>query len=251
MKKYSKKIAIILVLALTLVIAVPALAASQQTIVTGNYEEPEIDVTITATGAVSAVINPFALPWAIESDAGIELSPKLKNSQIVTAIPIAAYSMSEVDLDVGAKVVGETLGNEFLLASEKPASDSTMKTGLVYLEMQTVSDLAYTSTPDTNTIGDLDGTKIVTELNNWTRVPYRETNKNQLIVSAIEGSKSGMCTLKAAVDASGAKLTEPAPNGYMIARLSGDVVKNPTGGWSEDDGVKVPITWTFEPHMGA
>lgn len=248
MKKYSKKIALILVLALTLAIAVPVLAA-QQTIVTGEYEDPVIDVTITATGDVGAVINPYALPWAVTTDDGTELAAKLKNSQIVVAKPLAAYSMSEVDLNVGAKVLGEVVGDEFRLSSEKPDSESTMKSGLVYLEMKSVDDLGYTNTPDTSAcIGDLNGAKIVKALNDWTREPYSESKATQLVVSTREASKTGMCTLKAAVDASGNKLATPATTGgYMVARLSGDMVKAPTVPWKETDGVKVTITWIFEP----
>ena len=248
MKKYSKKIALILVLALTLAIAVPVLAA-QQTIVTGAYEDPVIDVTITATGEVGAVINPYALPWAVQTDNGTELASKLKNSQVVVAKPLAAYSMSEVDLKVGAKVLGEVVGDEFRLASEKPESDSTMKSGLVYLEMKTVDDLGYSNTPDASLcIGDLEGSKIVAALNDWAREPYMESKANQLLVGTREVSKTGMCTLKAAVDASGNKLTAPATTGgYMVARLSGDMVKAPTIPWKATDGVKVTITWIFEP----
>lgn len=249
MKKYSKKIALILVLALTLAIAIPALAAGgQKTIINGLYEDPEIDVTLT-TGTISAVINPYGLPVELKADDGSTVLGKIKtNSQIVTATPLVGYSLSEVDLKVGATVIGEPVG-DFRLAIEKPAADSTMKTGLVYLEMKTVNDLGYTTATDTTAqIGALTGSKILTELNGWAKKEYAETNADQLIVNTREASKSGMCTLKAAVDASGNKLTTPATTGgYLLARLSGDVVQKPTTEWVATDGLNVTISWTFEP----
>ncbi len=248
MKKYSKKIALILVLALTLVAAVPVLAAGgQQTVINGLYEDPTIDVVLT-TGTISAVINPYGLPVELKADDGTTVLGKIKDSQIVAATPLVGYSMSEVDLDVGATLVGEAVG-DFRLASEKPEADSTMKTGLVYLEMKTVNNLGYTTSPDTATcIGSLTGSDILTALNGWAKKDYAETNTDQLLVSSREATKNGMCTLKAAVDASGNKLTTPATtDGYLLARLSGDVVKSPREEWVPTDGVNVTISWIFEP----
>lgn len=250
MKKYSKKIALILVLSLTLAIAIPVLAATDpafQTEIDGKYEAPTIDVVLT-NGTVDAIINPYALPVDLKAEDNTTSIGKIKNSQIVTAKPLVGYSLSEVDLNVGATVIGVPTGT-FRLASEKPEADSTMKTGLVYLEAKTVNDLGYSTSPDTTTyIGSLKGEKILTELNNWAKKDYRESNKDQILVGTRQASQSSMCTLKAATVAADGTKTIATTNGYMLARLAGDIVKAPTDEWVAADGVTVTISWTFEPN---
>lgn len=248
MKKYSKKIALILVLALTLAIAIPVLAANSfETVIDGKYQDPTIDVVLT-TGTISAVINPYGLPMDLMADDNTTSLGKLKNAQVVTAKPLVGYSMSEVDLNVGATIIGAPTGT-FKLASEKPESDSTANTGLVYLEAKTVNDLGYVTGSDTTTqIGQLTGSKVLTELNGWAKKDYRESNKDQLLVGTREATQNTLCTLKAATVAADGTKTIATSNGYMLARLSGDIVKAPKVAWVAADGVKVTISWTFEPN---
>lgn len=243
MKKYSKKVALILVLALTLAVAIPVLAAGEKTEINGAYAEPVLAVSLPAD--TSAVINPYGLPVSIKTDSNVEIADKMMDSQIVAAKPLFGYSTCEVDLDIGATVVGVP-SSSFRLSTEKPESDSTLKTGLVYFEMKTVDDLAYTTTPDTTCIGSVKGEKVVQALNAWAKKAYSESNTDQVIVSARPTTKNGMCTLEKGVKQVDGSY-KPATNGYFVARLTGDLVKAPTDPWKETDTLDVTITWIIEP----
>lgn len=250
MRKHSKKIALILILALTLVAAIPALAAN--TVVLGQYEIPDIQVVIPTDG--EAVINPLKLPVAIKADDGTTVIGKLTTDpgQVATR-PLIGYNMSEVDLSIGATVSGEPRG-DFRLATAKPAASDTTKSGLIYLEVQaSTTDLGYVLGQDANTspattvCGGLTGTTVLTALDAWSHTAYNDA-ANQLVVGTRPVEKSNMCEIAQATDTDGdGVLDTPAATGYFMARISGDVVPSPTSEWVERDGFKVNITWNIEP----
>ncbi len=242
MRKYSKKIALILVLALTLAVAIPVLATD--TVITGRYKEIKLEVVLPSS--TTAIINPYGLPVEIKSDSGASLG-KVTGNQIVADKPLVGYSLCEVDLDVKATITGEAQG-DFRLATAAPLATDTTKSGLVFFEMKAVSDLGYTLTPDANAIGSLDGAKVYNELNTWGKTQYAASNKNQVLVGTrAVTTEDPLCTLKAGTKDANGVVTEPSANGYFVARLNGDVVDTPREEWVATDGVNVTITWIIAP----
>ena len=238
MKKYSKKIALILALSLTLALAIPALA--QDTVINGSYQATEIKVSVPTNA--TAIINPYALPVTINDDNGAPISKEVENSQIVVTQPILGYNWGKIPLSVGASVLGTPKG-DFRLALEKPSSDTTTKTGLVFFEIKTGVDLGYATTPDTVPLGAFAGEKVVDALNAWTTPAYKSSAKDQILVGTRAASKSEMVTLKGVDTTTG----EPVQDSCFIARLNGTIVKAPKEAWVAADGLEVTITWTFEP----
>lgn len=245
MKKYSKKLALILVLSLTLAIGIPALAADGTTEITGTYDPPVVAVLL--PGNTTAIINPYGLPVDIYADNGNDVVGTMEKNQIVAVKPLAGCNLSKVDLNIGASVIGSPSAN-FRLATEKPDAESTQKTGLVYLEVKAVDDLGYSSTPDTalvgKAIGNFDGEKIVNALNGWEKSTFtgEEGSDSQVLVKTTAVKKTGLATLKAA-DASGA----PVSQSYFVARLGSDIVKAPKEAWANTDKLDVTVTWILEP----
>ena len=242
MKKYSKKLALILVLSLTLAIGIPAVAADGTTEITGTYDPPVVAVLL--PGNTDAIINPYGLPVDIYADNGNNVVGTMEKNQIVAATPLAGCNLSKVDLKIGASVIGSPSAN-FRLATEKPDAESTLKTGLVYLEVKAVDDLGYTNTPDTSVnIGNFDGAKIVNALNTWAKSTFtgEEGSDSQVLVKTTAVKKTGLATLKAA-DASGA----PVSQSYFVARLGSDIVKAPRKERAATDKLDVTVTWILEP----
>ncbi len=245
MRKYSKKIALILVLALTLVAAVPVLAKTSDTVITGRYKDIQIEVVVPSS--TTAIINPYGLPMDITDDNGASLG-KVSDNQIITATPLVGYSMCEVPVDINVTVTGEPQG-DFRLALEKPTTTDTTKSGLVYFEIKPVNDLGYSGSTDTNPIGKLVGSKVYTELKNWSKGSYSASATNQVLVGTrAVTTTTPVCKLNAAQTDTNGKVTGPATtNGYFVARLNGDIVGTPRDEWVTSDGVNVTISWIITP----
>lgn len=249
MKKYRKKIALILVLALTLAIAIPALAAPTKTVIDGVYEDPDIQVVIPTAG--EAVINPYSLPVKVNADDGTTLLGSVTKVSQVATRPLVGVNLSEIDLSVGATVSGTVTGN-FKFATSAPSKTSTAKTGLVYLEVKaSPDDLSYGVSSDTATTicNGFDGTAVLDALNNWALpAKYSASDKDKVIVNTKAVTKTGMCTIKAGTDSDGDNVIDtPDAGGYFLARLNGNVAQKPKEEWVVADGFTANITWVFEP----
>lgn len=245
MKKYSKKVALILVLTLVLATAIPALAVGRSTTITGEYEDVEIAVSVPST--ISATLNPYGLPVKVFADDTTTEIATLKTPGQVATQPIVGANLSDIKLSVGASVTATPSGG-FSFAQKK--EDVKNKAGMVWLQMQQVKkDLAYQTTPDTETaVCGFTGTNVVTQMNSW-KLPtkYSATDKASLLITsaATGSSKEAMCTLLPI------KNGAPDPKGgCFMARLVGDIVKkqsDPDNDWDVQDGFTLTITWTFEP----
>lgn len=253
MKNNRKKIALILVLALTLAIAIPALAA-QTTRVVGKYEVPAIEVIIPTSG--QAVINPYKLPIKIMADDQSTIG-NLKNAGQIATRPLVGVNLSEVDLDIGATVVGEATG-DFILTAEAPANTVKTKSGQVYLDLANANyDLGYDTTiagSSTAVCGGFNATAVMSALEGWTEADYNKDSPatNHLLVSARADSKQHMVTIKAMTDSDSDGAVDTIPSdGYFMARLIGKVTVMPTEEWTVRDGVNTTITWIIEPTPAA
>lgn len=246
MKKYSKKIALILVLALALVTAIPALATS--TVIDGEYDP--IPLSVIVPGNVDAILNPFGLPVKIMADDGATNIGSLTNPGQIATKPLVGVNMSEVDLYVGATVTGTPRGN-FKFATSAPSKTATTNTGLVYLQVKASSaDLAYSTTVDTTTVcGGFDGTAVLGELNGWALpAKYSASDADKLIISTRESTKSEMCQIKKGIaSVSGGDVDTPDAKGYFVARVTGNIVQKPKTAWVTGDGFTANITWEFTP----
>lgn len=248
MKKYSKKIALILVLALVLATAIPALAATEfKTTIEGAYEDIDLQVLVPTT--IQAVLNPYGLPVKIDADDGTPLDSLTSPGQIATK-PLVGANLTDVNLKVGATVTGTQKG-QFKLVTSAPSKTAKTNTGLVYLEMKSASNLGYVVDPDTNsaTLSNyFDGASVMTEMNKWT-LPTKYNSKQHLILSNGKATtKSGMCTITAGTaSVEGGEIDTVSENGYFMARLTGSIVQKPTNPWVANDGFTAAITWEFEP----
>ena len=135
MKKYSKKVALILALALTLAMAIPALAT--QTNIQGAYTatgDQVINVAISGGSTVRAMLNPGGFTadiYDIEGDVESGVIGRLEPSGEITTMPIVGINMGGSPVKIRATVTGALNGN-FKFASSVPTQKST--TGLVFLE---------------------------------------------------------------------------------------------------------------------
>lgn len=262
--KNKKLAALALSSVMSLSLATPAFASDYSTRITSVYNQPVLAVTVPATG--TATINPYGLPVKVmsqETDASQRKALATISNQKITTMPLAIYSKSEVNLLVGASVVGEPQGNLKLATAAIPAN-STTNTALVYLETKTstLTQTALAGENDTDKIGPFKGTTtsgsttspnttVVKEIENWAPTTYNPSARNQAIV-ALEpttGSpkiKTGIGYLTKA-DNSG----NLARGGAMWFRLAGDVVANPKEAWTASDGVNVTVAFTFLPTESA
>lgn len=250
MKKYSKKVALILVLALILATAIPALAATKHTTeITGAYEAQEIAVLV--PGSVNAVINPYRLPVkAYLDDGSVYAETELEKPGQIATNPIVGANLGKLNLSVGATVIGKPKGN-FKFSTSAPTSSTTTNTGLVFLQVKAAGGLndAYTVDRDaSNAISKLDPAKVMAEINKWTpEETYSSKDTDKVLVGTKAASKTGFCTIEAGTAGEDGEIAAPSAKGYFVARLGGSVVQRPATDWSEEDGFGVSITWIFEP----
>lgn len=268
MKKFRAKIALILVLSLTLAVAIPVLA-DQTTKITGKYEAPAIEVVIPTTA--SAVINPFGLPVQVLAEDGRTPLGYVgeDGTSLVVTRPLAGYNASLFDLDVSASVVGTPKGGLTLdgtagaVTTKKSVINFEMKTNTYELDSDTYTwyyNAADAKTNKDKVIGQLDGALILGALNEaWSGQQTVQVGTTATSVPAITVKKG-----EEVEDALGRKTIEPADDGIFFARLSGEVAEEPNAvdskgneittekvKWAALDGVDVNIAWTIKLHKEA
>lgn len=245
--KSKKLVLMALVIVLTLSLAIPAIMAANETVISGKYEEIVLDVVLMPTG--KAVINPYGMPVkALDTQSTPqEIAGKtLKTAGKIATQPLVMYNKTDVDLSVGATVSASGVsGLELSTSTVSPTSAD--KKAQVYLEAQqdtTLTGTDYTITADTaGFIGTVDGAKLVDAFNAWPASTYNQTNANQVIVNPESPiTKKGIATMtKADVDG------KPQAGSYVLYRLGGNCSEEPEVAWKTTDKFDVKVAFSFTP----
>lgn len=212
--------------ALALSMATPAFA-SNKSVITGNYKEVRLAVTVPSTG--KAVINPYGLP--------ISLSEKysISGQGISNAAPLTVQNRSAVPLKVNVSIAATKTGNFAFETATSIDSTETGNKGLVKFEMFPAPALTETTLENEDALiggfAALDSANALPanglQLKGVTGSPDEATN----ILTLREGSADG--SLQA--------------GGAAYFRLTGKAVKAPTTPWAATDGFTATIAFTFEP----
>ena len=218
--------------ALALSMAAPAFASSNS-VITGNYKEIRLAVTVPTTG--KAVINPYGLPIALNDNYNIS------GQGISNAAPLTVQNRSAVPLKVNVSITSAPLADS-TFKFETGSSLSTTETenkGLVKFEMFPALALTEAKLEDEDTLiggfAALDSANALpaggVQLKGVAVTPDAATN----ILTLREGSADG--SLQA--------------GGAAYFRLTGEAVKAPTTAWKATDGFTATIAFTFEPSATA
>lgn len=203
----KKRLALCLIAAMVLLLPIPAQASNTSNTVI--TAKPYLpDIKIEVV--VPASGNVYINPNRLP----IEVDTSIENKQIVSD-SLAIENLSDVPLSVSVEVTGTIKGGSDMgLASESTAGeDTTAKRAFMFFEIQSASDPSAVT---------------------WSNV-YREdkhilirestrTGKNIIILGAADQAKR-----------------------YGVFRVNGDCVQNPRDAWTEKDGVKVEVAFTFSP----
>lgn len=213
----KRKALLCVLLALTLVAAIPQPAAAllsneRSTVIEGITRLPVISVVVPAS--VDIMINPYEMPVSIGDGVYTE--------QIICN-PAYIASYSDIPLRVDVTLTGNVYeGSDMRLVSSPTNGTGTQKNAFVYFEMVRSSELF------------------------WGSVPWESgfANKpNQILVTQGGSSaKQGVTVLP--VLGEWGMIPE---NGYAWFRLAGDAARNPESPWTVQDGINVAVTFTFTP----
>lgn len=248
MKKYNKKIALILALSIVLALGIPALAA--QTEINGSYmDAASHEIHVLVTGQVNAFLNPNKYPVDVYGNgADAELVGTLNAGQVVTR-PIVGVNLGNGSVSVKASV-NSALKGKFKFATSAPKDTAKTINGYVYLEAaQPTTTLGFDSDNDfsSSAYGKFDGSAVVNAMNatKWKENVDKKTPGVVILKKGTVAGKDELVTLKPAVDG------EPVAESYFLARLTGtlgkgDPEKADKGkAWSQTDGFDAIITWSF------
>ena len=230
--KSKKLVLMALVIVLTLSLAIPAIMAANETVISGKYEEIVLDVVLMPTG--KAVINPYGMPV------------KALDTQ-TTPQEIAGKTLKTAGKIATQPLVSSSGVSGLELSTSTVSPTSADKKAQVYLEAQqdtTLTGTDYTITADTaGFIGTVDGAKLVDAFNAWPASTYNQTNTNQVIVNP-EGpiTKKNIATMtKADVDG------KPQSGSYVLYRLGGNCSEEPEIAWKTTDKFDVKVAFSFTP----
>lgn len=213
--------------ALALSMAAPAFAS--QSVITGNYKEVRLAVTVPTTG--KAVINPYGLPIALSD------SYNLSGQGISNAAPLTIQNRSAVPLDVNVSITSAPLADSTFVFETNNAlgASETGNKGLVKFEMFSAPALTEATLEDEDTLiggfAALDSANALpangVQLKGVAGTPDEATK----ILTLREGSADG----------------ELQAGGAAYFRLTGEAVKAPATPWTAADGFTATIAFTFEP----
>lgn len=209
--------------ALTLSMAVPALAAEKNTTnINGTYTPINLAVTVPSTG--KAVINPYGLPYTLDENNSIS------GQQITTGAPLTVQNRSSVALSVSAKITGEVpTGSGFTFATAAPADTVTDKEGYVLFQMFPATALTEANLEDASVlIGGF------AKLDDADALPATPA-----VVATTAKDVADIITLREGKDG------ELQKGGAAYFRLSGNVAKKAE--WTTADTFSVKVAFTFEP----
>lgn len=262
--KNKKIVSLALAGTLALSLVAPAFAASNNsTVITGAYQDIQIDVTVPA--AATAVVNPYGLPIEFtESDD--TTTHEITGRQITTA-PLYIANNTALDLDVSVTVTGKTTGSLKFSATTNVDSTTPANNAFVYLQGSpielTAQEANITSkADDAESLSDLVLNKVVA----WDAAEYSEDT--DVVVGTTKVTKDQFVTLKGAAvtaaTADDAAFATYKTGSLAMIRLAGDlspVLKTP---WKESkaessagagdavvgDGFEVTVAYTFAPAAG-
>jgi len=243
MKKF---ISMMMALAMTFALAIPAFASSVREVstfsasgsaalassgqynfaMTGSLKVPTINVYVPVSGDGDQIIlNPYGLKYTLGSQANL-------TDQVIST-PIVLGSLSDVAMKVGMTVKATTAGNA-ALATKSLAEDTKTTTNSVFMWGQVVG-----------VSGESDK---VTALPTFA-TEYDETagkSGDMILVKAGDtgSTRTGLYTIPPSSDP-----TDVAKTNWACVKFSGNAVKAPTIPWANTDKVDLAITFTFTPSM--
>lgn len=239
---------------LAMSLAVPAFAASNQTIITGSYEAVDIAVTVPQTG--TALINPYGLDVQVAEDPldNANTNKVTISGQQVVSAPMSIKNQSAMDLKVSATVTGAVAtGSDLRFAttttkgsgtegSDDYVAPATTKSVFAYLEAAPEASLTGLSTG-----ASVNAAAIATAYAAWAPSTY---DASKHIIVGTRGVTQDLVTLRAATVGGTAASPTYTYNAGSIAllRLTGDCVATPRGAtWADTDGFTATIAYTFAP----
>lgn len=223
--------------ALALSMALPAYAGSTtppsyKTTINGAYTAPTLNVTV--PGTVTAVVNPYGLPFDLVDG---EVTIKGDNAKISTGSAMLIENRSGSALKVGAKVKGTAKGTGVAFSATTLTDGETDKKIYANFEAFNAPTLSEANFSDEATVAnlfkDLKTADAVLKVNvAATEAPATDSNGGLIL-------REG--------------LNDELQNGSVgVFRLNGNAAKKPTTDWAAGDGFTVEITFSFEPaeYMG-
>ena len=217
--------------ALALSMAAPAFAS--QSVITGNYKEIRLAVTVPTTG--KAVINPYGLPIALSETHNIS------GQGISNAAPLTVQNRSAVPLNVNVSITSAPLADSTFTFETTGAIGASEKgnKGLVKFEMFRALGLTEATLADEDALiggfAALDSADALpangVQLKGLAGTPDAATNILTLRESDAEGNLQA--------------------GGAAYFRLTGEAVKAPATPWKATDGFTATIAFTFEPSTTA
>lgn len=236
--KRVASLAMACVLALSL--AVPAFA---DTVITGQYEEPDIQVT--ASPSADAVINPYGLPYELGEE-------EISGQQIVTKSALSLQNKSKFAVDVAAELTLKPTGNDIYFCSDLDAASAKEVTTIRGLKVSLEVFKDETLTEDTLADGiNAVFVALKSEDAAFTVTPGKALADGGDLVTKdgetkAEGGGDGKVVLKEAAGDGKAQA-----NGIALFRLAGFATQSDL--WVEDeadgDGFQATIVWTFTPSV--
>lgn len=260
--------------AMALSLAAPAFAAgsdttppANQTVITGTYTAPVIDVTVPQVGA--AMINPYGFDIYLDSEE--TAANAITGGQQIVTLPMVMQNLSKMDLAVYATVTGadpdgadgpQTIIplNSTPLANDASTSGikGTTKKAYVGVQMKVIPDA-------TGSADELQATEpytdeVLTLAHRWT-FDAQDTTTPTITVkngsdtkttwgapTAAKGAALGTgVVLPLAKLAASADGESTAAGGAALLRLTGNCTESPSAEWSSNEGLKVSVAFTFKP----
>lgn len=259
--KLKKILSMGMALAMTAALAVPAFAAGGDadtpknvTEITGAYTETVIDVVVPATA--TAVINPYGLGTTVTKSDGT--TKVTVTGQVITPTQ-TIINKTDLNLTVGATIVGEVTalpdGADPLTAmklaatttkgsgtegSDNYVAPATAKSAFVQLQAVPAPAAVTTAGLDADNLLDAviaEGVKDATWASAKTvTVGTKAVTENELV-----------SLKKATIDPDDGSVTAYPTGSIALFRLTGDCVVSPKNEWTENDGFKVTVSFTFAP----
>lgn len=211
--------------ALALSLSAPAFASNS--VITGNYKEVRLAVSVPSTG--KAVINPYGLPIALSEKYSIS------GQGISNAAPLTVQNRSAVPLKVNVEITATKTGNFAFETQAALGTSETGNKGLVKFEMFPAPALTETTLENEDTLiggfAALDSANALPSGGVQVKGVDGTPDKANNILTLREGSADG--SLQA--------------GGAAYFRLTGEAVKAPATAWAATDGFTATIAFTFEP----
>lgn len=207
---------------LTMSLAVPAMAADSQTVITATYAATTLDVVVPAN--TNATINPYGLPVTMEDGL-----TTISGQPITIPTPLTVQNQSSVALKMDAKIA-TTVENGMTLDTAAGSYDAESNKKL-YVEFQ-----AFETAFDGTTI--LDPTKSGPA---WVGLKDDGAVLKVALDTAndVDTTNSGTLVLREGKDGMA------QVGGVAFVRLSGKVAKK--ADWAMTDKLVATITYSFEP----